>query len=277
MPGPVRFLTPKKFLSELSGGSCAVTLEHGGLSAFQRDWGFAPRSIPASIVYYVLKGGIRIAPAGYPETLLAPGTLLWLAPDVEHAMRLEKPEPGTVTWHMRLSVFKAGRRIHPRGDVRALTDHGNLPARITELVRASREGGPFAAHRLRAVAFLFALEALGEGRPDDARRLSPAQWARLRHWLDGEWERRPVPAEMAACLGISPAYFARLFHRTTGFTPRVWLVREKIRLATARLAEGGFTVEAAAKSLGYGDLSLFSRQFRSVMGVSPREFKKRWG
>ncbi|MBN8219010.1 MAG: helix-turn-helix transcriptional regulator [Spirochaetes bacterium] len=280
MPSPVLFLSPARYLKELAGGHCTAALEHGGLSSFRRDWGFAPRRIPASILYYVIQGGIRVTLPGDPRgrgALLTPGTLLWIAPWVEHAMALEKPEGATVTWHMRLSVRRGGRLLHPHGDLRTLSDRGDLPARLEELVRASREDGPFAPERLRALAFLFALEALGDGRPEAAQGLSNRQWARLRQWLDGHWDRRPVPAEMAACLDLSPAYFARLFHRTTGFTPRVWLVREKIRLATARLAEGGFSVEAAAKSLAYTDFSLFSRQFKAVMGISPRQFKKRYG
>ena len=300
-PTPVLMLAPGKFLEALASGRAAVEVRHGGLSAFRAGWGFPPRRVYSSIVYLVLKGGIRVRPAGRGEVQLGPGSLLWLAPGVEHSMALDEPGRGVVTWHLRLTVREGGALIHPEGELRAPSDLRELGGRIAELVRASRdlstvseppvpkrristlpepagtdESFGLREARLRAVAFLFAYDVLGDGRAPDPRRLTPGQWEQLRRFLDERLGQRPVPAELAAHLGLSPVYFARLFRRTAGLSPRVYLVREKMRRAAATLAEGGGSVEAAARGLGYEDLSLFSRQFKASLGVTPREFRKRW-
>jgi AraC-like DNA-binding protein len=57
--------------------------------------------------------------------------------------------------------------------------------------------------------------------------------------------------------------------------PKTWLVRRRIHHAALRLDESDDPVSVVASDLGYPDLFLFSRQFKMVMGRSPRHYRAR--
>ena len=52
-------------------------------------------------------------------------------------------------------------------------------------------------------------------------------------------------------------------------------MRERIRLASIRLVDSDEKIQTIARQLGYNNPYLFSRQFKQVMGVSPRVFRQR--
>lgn len=81
-------------------------------------------------------------------------------------------------------------------------------------------------------------------------------------------------ADLARAAGLAPAYFARRFAATVGCAPREWLVAERMRRAATLLLEHDVPIGAIADQLGYGDLFLFSRQFRRAFGVSPRGWRR---
>ena len=75
-------------------------------------------------------------------------------------------------------------------------------------------------------------------------------------------------------LGLSQDYFARIFRRSMGLSPRAWLVDERIRCAAASLLESDAPIGTVAADHGYADLTLFGRQFRAVMGAAPRQWRE---
>ena len=48
----------------------------------------------------------------------------------------------------------------------------------------------------------------------------------------------------------------------------------KIRIAADLLCDGNGTVAAVARRLGFLDPYHFSRRFKEIMGVSPRDYRK---
>ena len=81
------------------------------------------------------------------------------------------------------------------------------------------------------------------------------------------------PGGQARSLGQEPLRFTRLFQATYGCPPRQWLIRHRIERAAERLVDGNPHIGSVAEQFGYPDLFLFSRQFRRVMGVSPRQWR----
>ena len=73
--------------------------------------------------------------------------------------------------------------------------------------------------------------------------------------------------------GYTPAYFSRLFKRTTGKSFIEMLT--KYRLGYARtLLSNGFSVADACFSSGFGSLTGFQETFKKKHGISPNEYKK---
>jgi AraC-like DNA-binding protein len=73
---------------------------------------------------------------------------------------------------------------------------------------------------------------------------------------------------LAAAVGLSPFYAARLFSRTVGMPPHAW--RNQVRLNRAQgLLRQGVSVTEVAAAQGFTDQSHFTRHFKKAFGVPP--------
>jgi AraC-like DNA-binding protein len=79
---------------------------------------------------------------------------------------------------------------------------------------------------------------------------------------------------LAMVAGLSRAAFAQRFKRLAGDTPAHYLARVRIQRAMDLLRSTDDSVERIAEHVGYGDPFVFSKAFKRIQGVSPREFKK---
>jgi len=82
--------------------------------------------------------------------------------------------------------------------------------------------------------------------------------------------------ELSARLGASPRSLERLVRSHTGLTPK-WLIecRRLQHAATTLFAAPGTDLSVLAADLGYTDYPHFSRQYRRVLGESPRTTRER--
>jgi AraC-like DNA-binding protein len=83
---------------------------------------------------------------------------------------------------------------------------------------------------------------------------------------------RYSPRQAARDLNLTYRTFRELFARRVGKPPAAYQQQKRMELACEWLRSG--TVKAVAARLGYRSPFLFSRQFKKVMGVSPKAFKR---
>ncbi len=74
---------------------------------------------------------------------------------------------------------------------------------------------------------------------------------------------------------LSTSHFSALFRSATGMAVTEYLKRLRSARARELLITTSMPISDLAKRVGYDDAFYFSRQFRSVNGVSPREFRRR--
>jgi len=79
--------------------------------------------------------------------------------------------------------------------------------------------------------------------------------------------------DLASEAGLSRAAFAQRFKRVTGDTPGHYLARLRVQRAMDLLRETDENLDAIAARVGYGDPFVFSKAFKRLQGVSPREFR----
>lgn len=211
-----------------------------GAWSLPRGWGFLAE-IPSDHLYRI-----------------APGADCW-----EQSFVLMRPRGAEALW----SAARA--RLGPAGPFPV--DAGPAAA-LETLVRAAAEGripDPFEASSL-VYSFLLSLvrHALN---PEDTHR--PEAVLRAQRLLDEGWSRPWNLTEVARAVGLSPAHFHRTFRRHTGSTPLEWLTRRRMERAVELLVEGGPTVEAVARQLGFGDTGHFIRVFRRWTGTTPGALK----
>ena len=81
---------------------------------------------------------------------------------------------------------------------------------------------------------------------------------------------------LAAVAGMSRFHFQRLFTATYGLSPAAHLSQRRIERAQDLLRATNLTVTEVCHSVGFSSLGSFSSRFRTLVGVSPSEFQRRY-
>lgn len=85
----------------------------------------------------------------------------------------------------------------------------------------------------------------------------------------------PINAgSVAAALGISRAYLARIFAEFAHESPLHYIQRQRMVMAAEKLINSSDTIQQIAFSMGFDDPLQFSRAFRRVMGRSPSNWRR---
>jgi AraC-like DNA-binding protein len=74
---------------------------------------------------------------------------------------------------------------------------------------------------------------------------------------------------------MSESSLMRTFRRVLNRSPIEHVIRVRVLKAAEWLRRGNVRVTEAAFGCGFSDSNYFSRQFRQIMGVRPREYRAR--
>jgi AraC family transcriptional regulator, arabinose operon regulatory protein len=138
-----------------------------------------------------------------------------------------------------------------------------LPEVAMGVVRAS--SGPAAGAESRGV---FQLSAVNPGRLEVGQR-----FACCFDYMMAHLDESIRISTLCAMTGYSQSRFYDLFKRVTGVTPLNWFIRARMRWAAEFLESSALPVKQIAWRVGYADEFYFSRLFKSVHGISPREYR----
>jgi AraC family transcriptional regulator of arabinose operon len=224
-------------------------------------------------------GTIRV---GGRQRLTGPETLAWLdtARDYAHGCA-----PGQREWHyLWLGLHGFGlaeifSRIRADQDplTRLLAPHAARDAMRAILHRLRHRSAGLEAGNSADVAALLA-SLLADRRPTaEADLLAEPRLDQLRARLRGTLAQSWTIETIAEAAALSPSQLFRSFKASTSQTPMAWLKNERINAAKPLLLEGGNAVRTVAEAVGYADPFHFSRDFRAIVGRSPRAFRNSGG
>lgn len=80
--------------------------------------------------------------------------------------------------------------------------------------------------------------------------------------------------ELAKKCTLSSSYFMNIFSQVTGTSAIEYLTHIRIKSACNELCIDKLNIAEIASNCGYSNLSNFNRQFKKIIGVTPREYKK---
>lgn len=89
--------------------------------------------------------------------------------------------------------------------------------------------------------------------------------------LDKVW----TVSTMARRLGLSESHFYLLYKKIYGITPTADLIKAKIDNAKNMLRFKNISVGDIAESLGYQNTTHFIRQFKSMVGLTPTQYRNK--
>lgn len=74
---------------------------------------------------------------------------------------------------------------------------------------------------------------------------------------------------------LSQSQMRRLFVSELGMSPTEYRVYVRIKAAQSLLSNGGESVGTVSEAVGYESVFAFSKAFKRVSGVSPKEYMER--
>jgi two-component system response regulator YesN len=165
--------------------------------------------------------------------------------------------PALALWALRIRVWDV--LVKP-------VSHRELTERIAAIHRALHQH-PRA--QLREIAFPAQGGAPGLlAEPACKERTSPA----VTH-VAAYFHNKIELDHMANLCRLSPSQFCRVFRHEHGVSFCQYLQRYRIERACDRLVQPGVMAKEVAYSVGFNDLSYFTRTFKRQVGVCPRTFQ----
>ena len=82
-------------------------------------------------------------------------------------------------------------------------------------------------------------------------------------------------AQLANWCNLDRSYFGKIFRDTVLVTPQEYIIRYRINSACDLLRNTELSIGDISIQVGYENQLHFSRAFKKVMGIAPREWKKR--
>lgn len=83
--------------------------------------------------------------------------------------------------------------------------------------------------------------------------------------------------DIAASCGLNRSYFGKIFHENTGKSPQEFLISYRMSKARELLKLTGLSIADIGNAVGYPNQLHFSRAFKNVYGISPRQWRNENG
>lgn len=100
--------------------------------------------------------------------------------------------------------------------------------------------------------------------------------AAIREYLDAHYAEKIELDDLAEKFYINKFYMSKIFKETYGASIINYLISKRITRAKQLLRFTDLTVDEIGSMVGMCDANYFSRAFRKVEGISPREYRKQW-
>jgi transcriptional regulator GlxA family with amidase domain len=109
------------------------------------------------------------------------------------------------------------------------------------------------------------------------KQTSDALVARCQEWAAHNYAEAAPVAAMVRLSGLSERTFIRRFSMATGMSPLDYIHALRLEEAKQILETQDMSIEAVALEVGYQDNGFFGRMFRQRVGITPGQYRKRFG
>lgn len=241
--------------------------------------GAAMRVLGSYAIVYLLQGSGRYQDANGHEQRVQAGDLLLIFPELGH-----RYGPGvSERWSEFYVVFdgpvfdmwRQVGLLSPAQPVQHAEPVGDWLARLGDALREPRPL-TVAGRTSEIGRFLLVLtDIVAPNSSEPAIVLEPPWLARACTLLEAELTQELDVRAVAGEVGIPYETFRKRFQQHIGVSPTRFRATRRIDAACAMLQQPGLTTQAIAANLGFSDEFHFSRRFKQITGLSPREFRRR--
>ncbi|MEO6434693.1 MAG: AraC family transcriptional regulator [Tepidisphaeraceae bacterium] len=237
------------------------------------------RVLRSYALVYLLEGKGRFDDALGMSASVSPGDLILLFPDVAHRYGPRDDEDWSEFYILFegpvFDQWRASGLLDPARPIHHMEPIGYWVRRLQGAVEpptGARQLYPLASvcKLQQALADVFIAADEGRINPED------------RQWLDRACAllEQPSPPEqidwneIAAQLHMSYENFRKRFARLAGMPPSKYRMRRVMEHAAEHLLQSRLTLKEVADLCGFCNEFHFSRRFKQIVGVSPRDFRR---
>ncbi len=217
---------------------------------------------------------------GEQQWLLGPGQLIILPPAYECGYQRAPGCPRWVHLWLRFSLcpewlhWSTALRSPQQLQILTLQDQQQASVKhaFSDLFWLAETPGEMQEQQMRnriEYLLLLANSSQASEKPLDKRIHHAMEFISCR--LQEDW---PVEALAQHCK-LSSARLAALFKQQLGVSPMQWRDQLRMRKARQLLTTTNLAINQIDEQLGYADPLHFSRRFRQLIGLSPRQFRQR--
>ena len=93
------------------------------------------------------------------------------------------------------------------------------------------------------------------------------------NYIEQNFQNNITIEDIAAICGINRSYFGKIFRNSIGRSPQEFLMNYRMVKATELLKLTSLSIAEIGSAVGYENQLHFSRAFKTIYGVSPREWR----
>lgn len=255
----------------------SVAIVHGGLERCAADYHIRRDTFRYYSVEFVSSGRGTLTLAGKTQDV-GPGDLFAYGPGVPHEIRSDPRERLTKYFvdftgrGCRHLLANCGLPPGPSIRTAAPESIGRL---FDEMIEAA-ERRTARSSVICSLILQHLLHRAFETRvPSEYRGTKALDTFRTcRRYMENNYMRGATLRTVAAACGVDVSYLCRLFKRFDRQGPHELLTHLRMTYAAQDLGQNGVLVKQVAQRMGYSDPFQFSRTFRRVHGISPRDYQR---
>lgn len=111
----------------------------------------------------------------------------------------------------------------------------------------------------------------------DPKRMPPVSVTlkRIISWMEENLEKESMSLTLLSeKMEMNPAYISQLFKKELGIGYHAYLNQMRVEKARKYLTEGRESITAVSEQVGFNDYRVFTKVFKSIVGVTPSQFRK---
>ncbi|MEE2731251.1 MAG: helix-turn-helix domain-containing protein [Pseudomonadota bacterium] len=279
-PGAIRFFVPLFASVQLARHPLTEALYINGMGLYPSASGhsMSRQEHEDNLLMYCSEGQGEVH-VGDSVSAVNPGDLIVLPSGISHHYRAADSQPWSLRWvHFAgskaldyianlgltegMSVVNVG--LHPKiiSDFDALFSVRDTGYNMKALIHASQT----LKQALTYLALLASGQSLQARQPINLETIQTLMMANLSGELDLD--------ALAKAAHLSKFHFSKRYKALTGYSPIQHFIHLKMERACYLLDIGNQPVSHVASELGYADPQYFSRLFKKVTGLSPRQYRQ---
>lgn len=110
-------------------------------------------------------------------------------------------------------------------------------------------------------------------KPKQSSKMSEYYIKEAINYIEQNFQNNITVEDIAAVCGINRSYFGKIFRNSIGRSPQEFLMNYRMVKATELLKLTSLSIAEIGSAVGYENQLHFSRAFKTIYGVSPREWR----